>query len=29
MTYRGHDLDLFFDPVLNVVPGLETYNWAA
>jgi hypothetical protein len=28
-TYRGHDLDLSFDPVLNVVPGLETYDWAA
>jgi hypothetical protein len=28
-TYRGHDLDLSFDPVLNVVPGLETYHWAA
>jgi hypothetical protein len=28
-TYRGHDLDLSFDPVLNVVPGLETYEWAA
>ena len=27
--YRGHDLDLSFDPVLNVVPGLETYDWAA
>jgi len=27
--YRGHDLDLSFDPVLNVVPGLETYHWAA
>ncbi|HEX6757218.1 MAG TPA: hypothetical protein VF086_02225 [Propionibacteriaceae bacterium] len=24
-TFRGHDLDLSFDPVLNVVPGLETY----
>jgi hypothetical protein len=29
MTYRGHELDLSFDPVLNVVPGLETYDWAA
>jgi len=28
-TYRGDDLHLSFDPVLNVVPGLETYNWAA
>jgi hypothetical protein len=28
-TYRGHDRDLSFDPVLNVVPGLETYDWAA
>ena len=28
-TYRDHDLDLSFDPVLNVVPGLETYDWAA
>lgn len=28
-TYRGDDLDLSFDPVLNVVPGLETYDWAA
>ena len=28
-TYRGHDVDLSFDPVLNVVPGLETYDWAA
>ena len=28
-TYRGHDLDLSFDPVLNVVPGLEAYDWAA
>jgi hypothetical protein len=28
-TYRGRDLDLSFDPVLNVVPGLETYHWAA
>jgi hypothetical protein len=28
-TFRGHDLDLSFDPVLNVVPGLETYDWAA
>jgi hypothetical protein len=28
-TYRGDDLDLCFDPVLNVVPGLETYQWAA
>jgi hypothetical protein len=28
-TYRGRDLDLSFDPVLNVVPGLETYDWAA
>jgi len=32
-TYRGHDLDLSFDPVLNVVPGLETItgllNYAA
>jgi hypothetical protein len=25
-TYRGHDVDLSFDPVLNVVPGLETYD---
>jgi hypothetical protein len=28
-SLRGHDLDLPFDPVLNVVPGLETYGWAA
>jgi hypothetical protein len=28
-SFRGHDLDLSFDPVLNVVPGLETYDWAA
>jgi hypothetical protein len=28
-TFRGDDLDLSFDPVLNVVPGLETYDWAA
>jgi hypothetical protein len=28
-TYRGDDFDLSFDPVLNVVPGLETYDWAA
>jgi hypothetical protein len=28
-TYRGHDLDLSFDPVQNIVPGLETYDWAA
>jgi hypothetical protein len=28
-SFRGHDLDLPFDPVLNVVPGLETYGWAA
>ena len=28
-TYRDQDLDLSFDPVLNVVPGLETYDWAA
>jgi hypothetical protein len=28
-TYRSGDLDLSFDPVLNVVPGLETYDWAA
>jgi len=28
-TYRGHDVDLSFDPVLNIVPGLETYHWAA
>jgi hypothetical protein len=28
-TYRGDDLDLSFDPVLHVVPGLETYHWAA
>ena len=27
--YRSDDLDLSFDPVLNVVPGLETYHWAA
>jgi hypothetical protein len=26
-TCRGHDVDLSFDPVLNVVPGLETYDW--
>jgi hypothetical protein len=29
MASRGDDLDLCFDPVLNVVPGLETYEWAA
>lgn len=28
-TYRSQDLDLSFDPVQNVVPGLETYDWAA
>lgn len=28
-THRGHDLDLSFDPVLNLVPGLETYDWTA
>jgi hypothetical protein len=28
-TFRSYDLDLSFDPVLNVVPGLETYDWAA
>ena len=28
-TYRGDHLDLCFDPVLHVVPGLETYQWAA
>jgi hypothetical protein len=28
-TYRSHDLNLSFDPVLNVVPGLETFDWAA
>jgi hypothetical protein len=27
-TYRGHDSDLSFDPVQNIVPGLETYDWA-
>jgi hypothetical protein len=26
-THRAGDLDLSFDPVLNIVPGLETYNW--
>jgi hypothetical protein len=26
--HRG-DLDLSFDPVLNTVPGLGSYNWAA
>jgi hypothetical protein len=26
--HRG-DLDLSFDPVLNIVPGLGSYNWAA
>jgi hypothetical protein len=25
----GHDLDLSFDPVLNVIPGLDSYDWAA
>jgi hypothetical protein len=24
-----HDLDLSFDPVLNVIPGLDSYDWAA
>jgi hypothetical protein len=28
-AYPGHDLDLSFDPVLNVIPGLESYDWAA
>jgi hypothetical protein len=28
-THREHDLGLSFDPVLNIVPGLETYDWAA
>jgi hypothetical protein len=28
-AYPGHDLDLSFDPVLNVIPGLDSYDWAA
>jgi hypothetical protein len=28
-THSGHDFDLSFDPILNVVPGLETYDWTA
>ena len=28
-TYCNQDLDLSFDPVQNVVQGLETYDWAA
>jgi hypothetical protein len=28
-AYPGHDLDLSFDPVLNVIPGLPSYDWAA
>ena len=26
---RGHDTSTAFDPVLNVVPGLDSYAWAA
>jgi hypothetical protein len=26
---RGHDTSTAFDPVLNVVPGLNSYRWAA
>ena len=28
-AYPGHDLDLSLDPVLNVIPGLDSYDWAA
>ena len=28
-AYPGHDLDLSFDPVLNLTPGLDSYEWAA
>jgi hypothetical protein len=27
-THHDHDLNLSFDPVLNLVPGLESYGWA-
>jgi hypothetical protein len=26
---RGQDIQVSFDPVLNVVPGLDSYTWAA
>jgi hypothetical protein len=28
-AHPDHDPDLSFDPVLNVIPGLDSYDWAA